>query len=118
MILVWLIVVLMGGGLLAWTLQGLHRELPRWIALIALSIGLVMTIMLWWQYRASAFATGADGWLEAYAVSWIPEFGISFSLALDGLSLLMLMLSFFLGVMAVLISWTEIKDRVGFFHFN
>lgn len=118
MILVWLIVVLMGGGLLAWISQIWHRELPRWISLVVLTIGLLLTVVLWWQYRANAFAVGSDGWLETYSVSWIPEFGISFSLALDGLSLLMLMLSFFLGVMAVLISWKEIKDRVGFFHFN
>ncbi|HTF20053.1 MAG TPA: NADH-quinone oxidoreductase subunit M [Chryseolinea sp.] len=118
MVLVWLIVVLMAGGLLAWMSNTLHRDLPRWIALVTMIVGLLLTVMLWWQYRASAFTVGADGWLETYSVSWIPEFGISFSLALDGLSLLMLMLSFFLGAMAVLISWNEIKDRVGFFHFN
>ena len=28
------------------------------------------------------------------------------------------MLTFFLGIMAVLASWTEIRERVGFFHFN
>src|SRR5690349_5645930 len=118
MILVSLIIVLMAGGLLAWVSQRWSHELPRWIALISLLAGLVLTAGLWWQYRSNAFITGADGWLETYSVIWIPEFGVSFSLALDGLSLLMLLLSFFLGVMAVLISWTEIRDRVGFFHFN
>jgi NADH-quinone oxidoreductase subunit M len=118
MILVSLILVLMTGGLLAWISQRWNRDLPRWISLISLLAGLLLTISLWWQYRSSAFAAGDDGWLETYSVTWIPEFGVSFSLALDGLSLLMLLLSFFLGVMAVLISWTEINDRVGFFHFN
>jgi NADH-quinone oxidoreductase subunit M len=37
---------------------------------------------------------------------------------LDGLSLLMIILTFFLGAIAVLISWKEINYRVGFFHFN
>ena len=37
---------------------------------------------------------------------------------MDGLSLLMLLLTFFLGIVSVLASWTEIRDRVGFFHFN
>src|SRR5687768_1493860 len=49
---------------------------------------------------------------------WIQPFGISFHMALDGLSLLMLVLTFFLGIFAVLISWKEIQYRVGFFHFN
>ena len=49
---------------------------------------------------------------------WIPQFGIRFHLALDGLSLTLLLLTFFLGVMSVLTSWTEIRQHVGFFHFN
>ena len=39
-------------------------------------------------------------------------------LALDGLSLLMLILTFFLGIISVIISWKEINSKVGFFHFN
>jgi NADH-quinone oxidoreductase subunit M len=37
---------------------------------------------------------------------------------MDGLSLLLLMLTFFLGIVSVLVSWTEIQDRAGFFHLN
>lgn len=117
MILVWIIVLLMIGGLLAWISQSWHRDMPRWISLITVGLGLVLTVYLWATFRPAAFAS-ADGWLLTYSAVWIPEFGVSFSLALDGLSLLMLMLSFFLGIMAVLISWREIDNRVGFFHFN
>lgn len=117
MVLVWIIVLLMIGGLLAWISQSWHRDMPRWISLITVVSGLVLTVYLWARFRPDAFVT-ADGWLLTYSAIWIPEFGVSFSLALDGLSLLMLMLSFFLGIMAVLISWREIDNRVGFFHFN
>ncbi len=37
---------------------------------------------------------------------------------LDGLSLVMLILTFFLGIISVIISWKEIDTKVGFFHFN
>lgn len=117
MILAWLIIGLMTGGLIAWVSQQWHRDMPRWISLLTLSAGLVITLALWLDYRDSAFMASGN-WLLTYSVPWIPEFGISFSLALDGLSLLMLMLSFFLGSIAVLISWKEIQERVGFFHFN
>jgi NADH-quinone oxidoreductase subunit M len=53
-----------------------------------------------------------------YNVIWISQFGISFHFAFDGLSLLMLLLTFFLGLLAVIISWKEIDESVGFFHFN
>jgi NADH:ubiquinone oxidoreductase subunit 4 (subunit M) len=50
--------------------------------------------------------------------NWVPDFGVHFHLAVDGLSLLMLVLTFLLGIMAVLASWTEILKKVGSFHFN
>ena len=50
--------------------------------------------------------------------SWIPQFGIQFHLAMDGLSLLLVLLTLFLGIVSVLASWTEITKGVGFFHFN
>jgi NADH-quinone oxidoreductase subunit M len=117
MILVWLIVLLMAGGLVAWIAEQWNKEFPRWISLASLFIGLIITLNMSVQYlQGGAVLNGV--WIEKWSVSWIPEFGISFSLALDGLSLLMLVLTFFLGIMAVLASWKEIQDKVGFFHFN
>ena len=46
------------------------------------------------------------------------ELGIRIHLALDGLSLLLLLLTGFIGIIAVAASWTEIQNRVGFFHFH
>jgi NADH-quinone oxidoreductase subunit M len=63
-------------------------------------------------------APTAAKWLDEVDCAWAPDFGIHFHLAVDGLSLLMLMLTFFLGIIAVLTSWTEIREKVGFFHFN
>jgi NADH-quinone oxidoreductase subunit M len=37
---------------------------------------------------------------------------------MDGLSLLLLVLTFFIGTLAVLVSWKEIDEKVGFYHFN
>src|SRR5437660_153380 len=50
--------------------------------------------------------------------TWIPQLGIHFHLAMDGLSLLLLVLTFLLGIVSVLTSWREIKEGVGFFHLN
>ena len=58
---------------------------------------------------------GAGG---PHQVLWIPPLGISFFLAEDGLELIMLPLTTFLGMLAVLASWRGIQERVGFFHFN
>jgi NADH-quinone oxidoreductase subunit M len=37
---------------------------------------------------------------------------------MDGLSLLLVLLTIFLGIISVICSWREIQDRIGFFHFN
>jgi len=114
MTLLLFILVLMVGGLLAWIASTWSDMLSRWISLVALLINFIFGILIWLQDYSGTI----DTWIIKYSKSWIPSFGVNFSLAMDGLSLLMLLLTFFLGIFAVLISWNEIKERVGFFHFN
>lgn len=66
----------------------------------------------------AACYNAAMPWMAEFSVPWIPTFGISFHLALDGLSLMMVALTGLLGVAAVACSWNEIQRRVGFFHLN
>jgi len=114
MILLYLILILLAGGLLAWISGKWNPLLPRIISLIAVAIDLLLTLSIF--LRQEGF--GHTAWMINYKTDWIPSFGISLHLALDGLSLLLLLLTFFLGLISVLISWKEIKERVGFFHFN
>ena len=114
MILIWLIGILLVAGIFAWFAARWSAQLPRWISLIAIAIDLVLATFIW----AGRRSTVTEMWLDEVNWNWIPSFGIHFHLGVDGLSLLMLILTFFLGIMAVLASWTEIRERVGFFHFN
>ena len=86
---------------------------PRLISLVALSIDLILIII----YGSQPISPD-KGWIIDIKLDWIPEFGISLHLALDGLSLLMLLLTIFLGIISVIISWNEVNSKVGFFHFN
>lgn len=115
MTLTLLILVLAGGGLLAWLAERFRPGASRVVSLAALAIDAALVASLWGSYNAGA-APGV--WLAEQQTPWIPRFGISFHLAVDGLSLVLVTLSVFLGVLAVLCSWTEIRERVGFFHFN
>ena len=118
MTLVWLIVIPLVAGVLAWLAERWSPRLPRWISLAAVSFGLLLTLAPWIQERSTVTAGTTPLWLAEFDSSWVPHFGIHFHLGVDGLSLLMLMLTFFLGIMSVLCSWTEIRDQIGFFHFN
>ena len=113
MILLWLILIPLIGGLVSLLLPRRRTQNARWIASAATAIDLLLAVALWVAAPASQ-----SRWLYELNLDWIPPLGIRFHLALDGLSLALLLLTFFLGLMATLASWTEIQDRVGFFHFN
>ena len=111
MILVWIIMIPVIGGLLA-NLSGRLGRFPAWVSLGALAIDLALVAGLWLVAGGAA----GGGWLVEVKMAWIPRLGVSFHLAMDGLSLVLVALTFFLGACAVVSSWTEVKDRVGLFH--
>ena len=115
MILVWIISILLIGGIVSWIAARWNSEMAKWIAIIALLVnfGLLINLLL-----GENAATGFNKWSFEYQVSWIPEFGISFHVAIDGLSMVMLLLTFFLGTLSVLCSWKEVTHRTGFYYFN
>jgi len=117
MILAWLILVPFIAGVLAWTSDRWSHTWPRWIALAGISGDFALALALWIRTR-SAPPLDATLWLADLNLRWIDELGIQFHLGLGGLSLLLVLLTAFLGVMAVAASWTEIQDRVGLFHFH
>jgi NADH-quinone oxidoreductase subunit M len=117
MILLWLIVALLAGGILAWLAARWNALASRWISLAAICIDFVLVLTLWSRNFSVGLAR-TNEWFEQVDWSWIPQFGIQFHLAMDGLSLLLVLLTLFLGIVSVLASWTEITKGVGFFHFN
>jgi NADH-quinone oxidoreductase subunit M len=117
MMLISFIVILMAGGLAAWIAARWNETASRWIALLAVTIDLVWSVVFWIQHSPFPDVMSPT-WIIRYQQPWISRFGIGISVAMDGLSLLLLVLTFFLGVLSVLTSWNEIRYRVGFFHFN
>ncbi len=118
MILVWLILIPFIGGLLCWQSERWSDQAPRWIALATMLFVLVISVVLWWGGDFSLPGAGGSQWMLEWRAPWIPRFGIEIHLALDGLSLILVALTGFLGALAVLCSWQEIADRIGFFHLN
>ena len=126
MILVWLMLILFAGGIGAWLAEGRGQDTPRVIALGALLLCAFLVLMM-------LFAPGAIGleaagavaqlgqpgdWLVLYQADWIPRFGVSFIFGVDGLGMLMVALTVFLGLMALGAAWGDIHERTGFFYFN
>ncbi|MCJ7462205.1 MAG: NADH-quinone oxidoreductase subunit M [Candidatus Baumannia cicadellinicola] len=119
MLLPWLILIPFTGGLLCWQSENFNTKIPRYIALIAMGLTLALSLLLWYQLKFTiAISHELPQWPIEYLRRWIPRFGISIHLTLDGLSILMVVLTNLLGVLAVLCSWPEIKRYQGLFYLN
>jgi NADH-quinone oxidoreductase subunit M len=118
MILALIIFILIFGGILCLiTIKG-NEMLCRWIALFAVSVDLVLVVFYWTSNYTCIRLLEAGSWLVDYRKEWIPQWGISFHLALDGLSLILVILTLFLGLVSIIVSWQQINERIRFFHFN
>ena len=103
------------GGFLS-LVNGQRPTVCRSIALIVtvLELGLVLSL----AFVHLHYQTGPTGtWLLVEDYTWIPSLGVRYSLGLDGISFLLLLLTAFINVLCVLISWRSITTKVGSFHF-
>ena len=107
------ILLLLAAGVLAWASERFAGvNAPRVVSVAAFAVGLAWAISEWLG------GPDASGLFAAQHMAWIPRFGISVALSMDGLSLLMVALTMFLGIVAVVSSWEEIESGHGFFQFN
>lgn len=112
MILTWIILIPAIGGLLAWIVSRWSTSFARWTALLACVIDFCIAVSIW---LSNSFCCGL---IIDQNVLWIPRFGITYHLSMDGLSLLLVVLTTLLGTVAVVVSWKEITERVGAFHLS
>ncbi len=115
MILILLIAIPLLAGIISWVSAGRSSLWPRYICLIGLFTNILLILLLW-AGNPHQFSTSAS--IATIDLKWVPQWGMRFQLYMDGLSLLLIGLTLFLGIEAVVCSWTEIQERVGFFHFN
>lgn len=118
-----LILLLLAGGVAAWQLERIDNNLPRWVALATVILALLYLLSVVASLPVERFALTPDprngsSWLLHLKLDWIPRFGISLELAMDGLSLLLLVLTLLLGLIAIASSWSEIEFKPGLFQAN
>ncbi len=82
-------------------------ELIRRIALGTSAIVFVVSLVV-----LIGFDTSVGGLQMVEHFDWIPSWGISYYLGVDGLSILMVLLTSFISLLAVAASWTAIKTQV------
>ena len=118
MILLALVLVPLVAGVLAGLVARRSALACRVVALAGVTAGFALALGLWLARRPQVAFWPQRAWLAEWDVPWIAGFGVRFHLAADGLSLPLVVLTFLLGIAGVLASWREIRQGVGFFHFN
>src|SRR5215471_8653799 len=103
------LLVLLAGG------RGDNPEREGAVRLTALAVSLVAfaaTLYLWWAFNP---ASGDFQFVER--CEWLPKFGVSYHLGLDGISLFLVVLTGFLTPLALLSSWEGVHKNVKLFSF-
>ena len=81
-------------------------RLARKVALLFMSLTLVAALMMLANFNA-----GDGGFQQRLDVPWIPAIGVSFGLAVDGISLWLIVLTALLGPIVILASYKSITER-------
>ncbi|HAZ94881.1 MAG TPA: NADH-quinone oxidoreductase subunit M [Porticoccaceae bacterium] len=123
MVMVNLILILLVGGVLALLSERVNENMPRRVALAVVLFDLIYFLnflsgMPDLTQLQAPLPNDPSTWLMHFKADWIPAFGISIEFALDGISMLMVLLTLVLGAVAVSASWTDVIVRRGFFEAN
>jgi NADH-quinone oxidoreductase subunit M len=92
----------LAGAFLILLVCGKNRKAARGLAVAASGIALALTLRLWQGFNT---ASGALQFQERHA--WIPALGVEYHAAIDGLGLLMLLLSAVVVLMSIAASWSN-----------
>jgi len=94
------------GVLLLLVVPGTNHRAIRWIALLtALASAAFSLILLGYDTAGSEFQFRED-------VTWIQAFGMRYTLGVDGLSMVLVLLTTVLSVVSIFYSWEPIRKRV------
>lgn len=82
-------------------------EMIKWIALATSVITLIISIVVLANYNSAI-----SGLQMVDRFDWIPAWGIQYYMGVDGLSILMVLLTAFISVIAIAASWTAIDKQI------
>jgi NADH-quinone oxidoreductase subunit M len=93
------------GALVAALLPRSEGSQHKGIALFTTIVTFALSLMLWTGFKPGS------GWQFEQKADWAPSLGFSYHVGLDGVALLLFMLTTFLGPIVILSAWRFTKER-------
>nr|BET44568.1 MAG: NADH-quinone oxidoreductase subunit M [Candidatus Aschnera chinzeii] len=80
---------------------------------------LIITIGLYIHSKHIPFKKDLlTNWLYIYSIPWITKFNIHITLAIDDLSLIMIILTIIMGIIVILVAWNTNIKNIGAYYFH
>lgn len=95
------------GSVVICLINSKRHDLIRWVAFLTAVVTFVFSLPLYFMFDSST-------WRMQFVehIPWISEFGISYHMGIDGISLLLILLTTFLSALAILSTWSAVTERV------
>lgn len=104
-LLIWL--PILGGIFVLLTGDDNNPNVSRYLSLFTVVLSLLLCVPL-----VSGFDLNQFSMQYIEEIAWMPALGINYSIGIDGLSLLLIVLSIFTNLIVILATWTSISKKV------
>ena len=92
-----------------------NRQQVKWLALAGASVQLILALALLVIYRNEVAAGNTAQLFFQQQYNWFPSWNISFHIGVDGISVAMILLTAFVVIAGVLVSWKVEKMTKEFY---
>jgi NADH-quinone oxidoreductase subunit M len=100
---------LLGAAIILFFIRSENAKMIRYAATLFAAIDFVVSLFLWWGFDPNA--SGEKIFQFRWVTDWIPSLGVKYEFGIDGIALLLIILTTFMGLIAIISSFSAIDHR-------
>ncbi len=100
---------LLGAAVILFFIRSDNPKMIRYAATIFATVDFIVSLFLWWGFDPKA--SGGRLFQFRFVRDWIPSLGVKYDFGIDGIALLLIVLTTFMGLIAIVSSFSAINFR-------
>jgi NADH-quinone oxidoreductase subunit M len=100
---------LLGAAVILFFIRSDNPKMIRYAATIFATVDFIVSLFLWWGFDPKA--SGGQLFQFRFVRDWIPSLGVKYDFGIDGIALLLIVLTTFMGLIAIVSSFSAINYR-------